>query len=51
LLKTGGAEAGIAAWKRARNSKMTTRRHFRVFLSSPGDVSEERNHARKIIKD
>jgi NB-ARC domain/Domain of unknown function (DUF4062) len=30
---------------------MTTPRHFRVFLSSPGDVSEEREHARKIIKD
>jgi predicted metalloprotease len=30
---------------------MTTRRHFRVFLSSPGDVSEERVLARKIIKD
>ena len=30
---------------------MTTPRHFRVFLSSPGDVSEERVLARKIIKD
>jgi TPR repeat protein len=30
---------------------MTTPRHFRVFLSSPGDVSEERVHARKVIKD
>jgi hypothetical protein len=37
--------------KRAGNSKMTTPRHFRVFLSSPGDVSEERDYARKIIKD
>jgi NB-ARC domain/WD domain, G-beta repeat/APAF-1 helical domain len=30
---------------------MTTPRHFRVFLSSPGDVSEERVHARKVIRD
>jgi hypothetical protein len=30
---------------------MTTPRHFRVFLSSPGDVSEERALARKIIKE
>jgi hypothetical protein len=30
---------------------MTTLRHFRVFLSSPGDVSAERVLARKIIKD
>jgi hypothetical protein len=37
--------------QRARNSKMTTPRHFRVFLSSPGDVSEERVHARKVIKE
>jgi Domain of unknown function (DUF4062) len=30
---------------------MTTPRHIRVFLSSPGDVSDERSLARKIIKD
>jgi hypothetical protein len=32
-------------------SKMTTLRHIRVFLSSPGDVSAERDIARRIIKD
>jgi hypothetical protein len=30
---------------------MTTPRPIRVFLSSPGDVSEERILARKIIKE
>src|SRR5262249_8521281 len=30
--------------------KLTAPRHFRVFLSSPGDVSEERALAREIIK-
>jgi hypothetical protein len=45
------SKAASLLGKRAGNSKMTPLRHFRVFLSSPGDVSEERDHARKIIKD
>jgi hypothetical protein len=51
LLSKHGPQAGIAARLKSAKFKMTTPRHFRVFLSSPGDVSEERDHARKIIKE
>jgi hypothetical protein len=50
LLSKLGPTAALPLEK-ARNLNMTTPRPIRVFLSSPGDVSKERDLARKIIKE
>ena len=49
LLSKVGPQAALRRGNK-REIKMTTPRHIRVFLSSPGDVSEERLLARKVIK-